>query len=171
MAPSTVTRWGQDGKIVLEGKRVAVAASLARLDELGVSRLRPDVAARHASEAGATLPQQSATEDAVEGSRTEHKARALHFENASLKLAMALSRGERYYLADVKAEGLALGNLLRAAVERLIDQTAPALAAMEDEADRRRLLARDTAELQRLLGQEFGRALRRLRQAARRDRG
>lgn len=50
VAPSTVTRWGQDGKIVLVDGQVDVAASLERLEQLGVGKMRPDVSARHATE-------------------------------------------------------------------------------------------------------------------------
>lgn len=202
VAPSTVTRWGQDGKIVLVDGMVDVAASLARLEQLGVGRLRPDVAARHATETAnkgaktsSPIPNHhpgrknatAATENATTGattadddmafaehvaevnqSKTRYKAIGLHYENQGIKLGMALSRGLRYYRADVRDEAHGLANALRAAVERLIDQAAPRLAVVPGHADRGLLLKREAAKVRRLINLEYPNSLRRLRRAAKR---
>lgn len=195
VAPSTVTRWGQDGKIVLVDGRVDVAASLARLEELGVSKLRPDVAHRHAEEtahapqtaaplpgaqpAPETPPKRngSATPGATDtdlggletggANKAKYKAAVLHFENALIKLGMQTARGQRYYLRPVKDEAQALGNTLRAAVERLIDQTAPRLAILSNHMDRGNLLRRELRDIKRLIDRENTQALRRLRRISR----
>lgn len=202
VAPSTVTRWGQDGKIVLVGEgraaKVNVAASLARLDALGVGQMRPDVTARHAHEAaqddaqraqtvtpmpthhhvadrpaprntGATAAVTDAGLDGVEtggAGKARYKAAALHYENSLIKLGLQIARGQRYDIAAVKDEAAALGNALRAAVERLTDQTAPRLAVLPSHLDRGVLLRREVRRIKRLLNLEHAAGLRRLRRAA-----
>lgn len=201
VAPSTVTRWGQDGKIVLVDGQVDVAASLERLEQLGVGKMRPDVSARHATETAhkgaqtsspipnhhpwkknATEALGNATAGATETddmsfaehvaevnqSKTRYKAIGLHYENQGIKLGMALSRGMRYYRADVRDEAHGLANALRAAVERLIDQAAPRLAVVSGHADRGLLLKREAAKVRRLIDLEYPNSLRRLRRAAKR---
>lgn len=203
VAPSTVTRWGQDGKIVLVNGMVDVAASLERLEQLGVGKMRPDVSARHATETAqraaqtaqpipnhapsqknATAATESATANAtptadddmafaehvaeVGQSKTRYKTICQYYENQGIKLGMALSRGMRYYRADVREEAHGLANALRAAVERLIDQAAPRLAVAPGHADRGLLLKREAAKVRRLIDLEYPNSLRRLRRAAKR---
>lgn len=103
--------------------------------------------------------------DAAGGAdRTAWKTMALSYENQTIKLEMALRRHRRYPLEDVRRESQALGMMLRAGVERLIDQTAPRLAATPDTADRDILLRTECLALARAFRTEFKRALRRLRQ-------
>ncbi len=203
VAPSTVTRWGQDGKIVLVAAgrtaKVDVEASLARLDSLGVGKMRPDVAARHTDETahkaahgpqtakpipnptqpknaasnaasaatvGATLDDLPAPTAGGPG-KAKYKAIALHFENQTIKLGMALAQGRRYPRQEVRDEANGLGNGLRAAVERLIDQTAPRLAVLPGHLDRGLLLKREVRKIKRLINLEFAGSLRRLRRHAR----
>lgn len=202
VAPSTVTRWAQDGKIVLVGHgrraKVDVAASIARLDAMGVGQIRSDVSDRHAFEkgapipthapaqknataaqetrnAGATLDNTTAAEDrafaehvtADSAGKAKYKAIALHYENQGIKLGMALGRGQRFHRADVRDENAALGNALRASVERLIDQTAPRLAMLTRHMDRGELIRREIKKIKRLIDLEHTQALRRLRRNAR----
>ncbi len=96
--------------------------------------------------------------------RARYKAIVLHFENENIKLEMALRRGIRHPAAAVERESYGLGIALRAAVERLIDQLAPRLAALRDEAERAALLRRECAVLARSMKAEFLQAARRLRQ-------
>ncbi len=96
--------------------------------------------------------------------RTAFKAMALRYENEAIKLEMALRRHLRYPLEDVRREAQALGMTLRAGVERLIDQTAPRLAAMTGTAEREALLRAEVAALGRAFRAEFKQSLRRLRQ-------
>lgn len=51
VAPSTITRMGQDGKLIMQGGKIDVEASLKRMDELGLGKIRSDVADRHAKDA------------------------------------------------------------------------------------------------------------------------
>jgi len=118
--------------------------------------------------AGMVVPQLDAQPE-VDGAdtgegRTAWKTMALRYENETIKLEMALRRHLRYPLEDVRRESQALGMMLRAGVERLIDQTAPRLAATPSATDREALLRAECAALTRAFRAEFKRALRRLRQ-------
>lgn len=176
---ATVTRWAEAGKLVLlSDGRIDVEASLQRLAEMRGGR--GDVAARHAKKRGATIPAphpgtenapaavlaQPAGEFDATGGRAKWQRLGLHYGNQQIKLDMALRRGLRYALADARREALGLGATVRAAVERLIDQTAPRLSVMDNPNDRRALLAREIARIRRMVRGELPRALRRLRAAA-----
>ena len=177
---ATVTRWAEAGKLVIAADgRIDAEASLARLNE--TRGARADVAARHAAKRGADIPQPpgaqkkppaaqfEAPDDgalAPAGGRAKWQRIGLHYGNQQIKLDMALRRGLRYALADVRGEAHGLGATVRAAVERLIDQTAPRLAVMDDPQARRALLGREIARIRRMVRGELPRALRRLRQAA-----
>ena len=78
---------------------------------------------------------------------------------------MALRRGLRLDLAAVRRESTGLGAMLRAGVERVIDQTAPRLAAAGTDAERRRILDGEINRLRWIIKRELPRALRRMRQA------
>jgi hypothetical protein len=190
VARSTVKRWADDGKLVMAGKKVNLEASLARIESLSIGQIRTDVAERHREESAqktAQAPlsapesrerhqskpqvQSSASHEPTGGQgsedRTRYKRMARYYQNQSIKVGMALSRGQTYWMKDVGAEGLGLGNALRAGIERLIDETAPSLAAITDARQRQGLLGRETKKLARLLAREYPKALRRLRQGAR----
>ena len=182
---SNVTRAAQAGRIVLTpGGMVDVEKSVQRWYETKGGR--DDVAARHAEnrQAVGQGPQPKAengtaarftatpAQPAGEGNataagsgetRTRYKAVAMQYENQSIKLEMALRRGLRYPLALVKRESLGIGSSLRAAVERVIDQTAPRLAVMTNDLDRRRLLDAELRRLRWMVKSEIPRALRRMR--------
>lgn len=179
---STVTRAAQAGRLVMVGKMVDVEASLARLK--ATEGGRTDVAARHATERGAPVSQAAGTivaghtaaqapctaendtpamADADGAGRARYKAITLQFENQQIKLGMAMARGLRFTRKDVAREATALGAIVRSAVERVIDQTAPRLAVMTDDDRRRHLLAAELRAVRRALRTEFPRALRRLR--------
>lgn len=180
---SNVTRAAQAGRIVLTADGlVDVEASLDRWH--ATKGNRPDVAARHAAQRGAEVPtptrggenataaqigataaQPEGLADPLQDSRTQWKAHGLKYENETIKLEMELRRGQRYLIADAKREAHGLGATLRAAMERLIDQTAPRLAVMADEAERRRLIAAELRRMRMVIKTDFPRALRRLRQS------
>lgn len=170
---STVHRHLAAGRLVLVGQRIDVEPSLARLAQ--VTGTRPDVADRHAAARGrpvvvtATEPTPEPADDTGDGAageRARYKAAAMRYENDQIKLEMALRAGSRLPLPAVKREAMAVGAVLRAALERLIDQTAPRLAIMRDPAERAALLRRELRAVRRTLRAEFPRALRRLREAA-----
>lgn len=176
---STVNRHITAGRVVTRGKLIDVEASLAKL--AATTGTRPDVAARHAAERGAAIPnlveqEKNAQkpenhaaadiglpEDGPTGSKARYKATALHYENAAIKLEIALRRGIRHPLPAVKREAVALGGTLRSALERLIDQTAPRLAVMTSQTDRAALIGTQASALRRLIRSELPHALRRLR--------
>ena len=85
-----------------------------------------------------------------------------------IKLGMAMARGLRFNRKDVAREAVALGAIVRSAVERVIDQTAPRLAVMNAPDRRRELLGAELRAVRRALRAEFPRALRRLRSASQR---
>lgn len=103
--------------------------------------------------------------------RARYKALALEFENRSIKLEMALRRGLRYPLPLVKREAHGLGATVRAAMERIIDQTAPRLAVMTSDIERRRLIDAELRRLRWIVKSELPRSLRRMRAAGQGARG
>lgn len=96
-------------------------------------------------------------------SRAKAKALLMHYENSTLKLEMALRRGLRFERAAVRRESAGLGAILRAGIERVIDQTAPRLAACANDLQRRQILDKEIARLRHIIKRELPRALRRMR--------
>jgi hypothetical protein len=140
---------------------------------------RIDVAARHAAQRGAAIPKaqpaaenapnaeyaQSAASLGVEdGGRNKAKTLLLHYENSAIKLEMALRRGLRYERAAARREAQGLGAMLRAGIERVIDQTAPRLAAAGNDLERRRIVEREIRRLRWMWKRELPRALRRMKE-------
>lgn len=142
---------------------------------------RADVSERHAANRGSAIPTaRMAIENATAvqetsapdmetgetsgGSRAAARAALLHYENQQLKLDMAMSRGLRFLRAAVKRESIGLGSMLRAAVERVIDQTAPRLAAAQNELQRRQILSAEVKRLRWIIKREIPRALRRMKE-------
>jgi len=185
---SQITRAAQAGRVVLTPDgRIDVEASVQRW--YATKGGRADVAARHEARRQAvgymgqqaadhattahlgTMPEQLAVEAPVSAgrTRTEYKALALYFENQAIKLEMALHRGSRYPTEMVKSEALGLGATMRAAMERVIDRTAPRLATMGDDLERRRFLETELRRVRRLLKTGLPRALRRMRRAAKKN--
>lgn len=104
------------------------------------------------------------TADVSGAQRAAAEAERLTWQNALLGLSLELTRGGRIPRAAMSREAQGLGNALRAAVERLIDQTAPRLAAAAaSPAEQRSLLRGELAAVRRQLLGEFSRAMRRLR--------
>ena len=174
---SRITQLKRAGRIVmsLDGKRVDVEASLARMAETADPG-RMDVTERHAANrqaAGKVIaprspPAQDAPTDIALGidpsGRAKAKALLMHFENSSLKLEMALRRGLRFERAAVKREATSLGAMLRAGIERVIDQTAPRLAACGSDIERRQVIDKEIRRLRWMVKRELPRALRRMKE-------
>lgn len=180
---STVTRAAQAGRLVLaDDGRVCITASLAKWHATRGGR--DDVAARHAAERGlpvagvapgATTPataqngptgaeeQGGEASPPAHGSRAFYEAEKVRWQNAELLLAMDLDSGVRIPRGLLQREAHGLGATLRATVERVIDQTAPRLAAATTAEERRRLLTGEMHAARRLLKREFSAAMRRLR--------
>ena len=188
---SQITRAAQAGRLVLNaGGMVEVEASVERWH--ATKGGRDDVAARHAAQRGAGAanrgtvgvqakpsaePAQNGLNNATSaqpgaqpsgempepGGRARYKAVSMHFENQSIKLEMALRRGLRYPLEAVRREALALGATVRAALERIIDQTAPRLAILGTGLERRRLIDTELRRVRWVVKSELPRALRRMR--------
>lgn len=180
---STISRARRAGRLVLAADgQVDFDASAARWHETAGGRT--DVAARHAAQRGAVIPkaqpaQKNATprdsasdaglgaETASGETRNSAKVALLHYENAAIKLEMALRRGLRIERPAMKREAQGLGAMLRAGIERVIDQTAPRLAAAGEDTERRRILDAEIRRLAWVVKREMPRALRRMREAGR----
>ncbi|MCP1675472.1 hypothetical protein J2T57_002622 [Natronocella acetinitrilica] len=174
---STVTRAKQAGRLVLDGHgRVLVDESLARYH--GTAGGRVDVAERHAEARGAALPAATVTglqgtqphgqppaiaDDGQSELRRQHKRAQLYYDNQLAKLEGALRRHKRYRVQDVQREALTIGSALRAALERLVDETAPRLCLADSEA-RAAILAKQVRRVTRAHKAERLRAVRRLRE-------
>lgn len=158
-----VSKLKDAGRLVLVDGLVDVEASRQRIAETEGGR--SDVAERNAQERRqpAAPSQEIDLGEQAAGSRAKFKAMAMHYENQSIKLEMALRRGLRFELDAVKSEAHSLGNTIRAALERLIDQTAPRLAMLKTRQERLRLLENEKRAMRRLVKSEFPRALRRMK--------
>ncbi len=177
---SRITQLKRAGRIVMspDGRLVDVEASIARMAETADPG-RSDVTERHAANrqaAGKTTAAPAAASPSPEKltdathlglnleptGRAKAKAALMHFENGLLKLDMALRRGLRYERAAVKREATGLGALVRAGIERVIDQTAPRLAAASNDLERRVILDKEIKRLRWMIKRELPRALRRM---------
>lgn len=182
---SVVTRAVQAGKIPVEADGSIDFEKAAAAWHANAGG-RADVAARHAAQRGSPIPNPIQGEknapaarfdgsdafggdpgELADGQRAHAKALLMRFENDLLKIEMALRRGLRFERADVRREAANLGAMLRAGLERIIDQCAPRLAAAGDDAERRRVLEQETHRLARIIKREMPRALRRMREDAR----
>lgn len=163
-APSYVTELIKHGRIVLtaNGKRVEVEASLNRIAETA-SGAKPAVAARHQVErvGGKRKPRKQS--EIAEGSRQFYEMQLQAFKNSQKQLDYELANKKRFAIPAVRNEAQALGNTLRVGIEKLIDLSAPRLAALTDPAQREQLLQVEIKQLARVIKAEFPRAMRRLR--------
>lgn len=162
-APSYITELIQQGRLVLtpDGKKVMVEESLQRLADTAV-QTKPAVAARHEAERKQGRKKR-ATAVINEGSRQYYELQLQAIKNQQKILDFELATGKRFAMQDVRREAQAIGNTLRASLERLVDQTAPRLAVMNDKKAREQLIATEIVNLRRVIKAEFPRALRRMR--------
>jgi len=180
---SRITQLAGQGRVVLtaDGKLIDVEASLARMAETADPG-RMDVVERHAAAragkgrapAAAPLPAPELSGDGLgldPSGRARAKALRMHYENSTLKLEMGLRRGLRYERAAVRREAGSLGAMLRAGIERVIDQTAPRLAAASNDLERRLILDKEIRRLRWMMKREMPRALRRMKSEPGKARG
>lgn len=163
-APSYITELISHGRIVLDGKKVNVEASLERIAQTA-SGANPAVSARHeaARKVEAKPRKKREAADVVPGSRQHFEREIQSIKNKHKELNFDLVLGKRFSIGDVRREALGLGNTLRATVERLIDQTAPRLSVMQDKTLRHALLQDELKTLRTVIKAEFPRAMRRLK--------
>ena len=174
---SRITQLAGQGRVVLtpDGKLIEVEASLARMVATADPG-RMDVVERHAAEraskcrapAAAPPPAPELSGDSLgidPSGRARAKALRMHYENSTLKLEMGLRRGLRYERAAVRRESGSLRAMLRAVIERVIDQTAPRLAAASNDMERRIILDQEIRRLRWMMKREMPRALRRMKDA------
>ena len=96
------------------------------------------------------------------GSRAHYKMIAVGYENKTIKLGMALLRNLRFQREASLREPRVIGERLRAAIERMIDQTAARLTVVRSTDERRALIAAETKKIKRVLKIEFVRAIHRM---------
>lgn len=167
-APSYITKLVAQERIVLDATgKVLVEASLKKLKATAGSR--SDVAARNASERKVKKANRQnpaalmVTLDALpDGSRAKYKADTISYENQLQRLNMALAQGLRFDNRAVRDESSGIGNTLRAAIERLIDTTAPRLAIAKTLEERERILQLELAAMRKTMKNAFPRAFLRL---------
>lgn len=167
-SPSYVTKLIAQERLVLdESCKVIVEASLEKLK--ATAGARGDVAARNAAERkGKNGKQQDLAQlnipldELPEGGRAKYKAMTMHYQNSLQKLNMALMRGLRFDHRAVRDEALGIGNTLRAAIERLIDTTAPRLAIAKTRDERGRILQAEIIAMRKVIKNTFPRAIIRL---------
>ncbi len=152
---STVTRWAEIGRIVMDGDAVDVEASLQRIKDTGGAR--PDVAERHAAGravsaqkvgAGDTAPPASmppapGADPSDKVGNSYQAARAVKEKYAALaaKLEYERSVGNLIPKDDVDQALKAFAAATRARLDVLADQLAPILAPVADLGEAHALLA------------------------------
>lgn len=184
VARSTVTRAVAAGRLPVEADGTLDFDKAVAAWHRGAGG-RADVSARHAKNRGAGIPMpQAGQKNAAAGEsapasrvgiavpgedagRAGARVALMQFENATIKLEMALRRGLRFMRADVRREAAGVGSMVRAGIERVIDLTAPRLAAAGNELERRRIIDGEVRKLRSMVKRELTRALRRVQEAAR----
>lgn len=156
---STVTRWGQDGRLVERDGLVDAEASAARIER--TRGTRHDVADRWAEERGVALPAQpaAATEQppADPGHEDGGEAEALGTDEIGLRTRRAkmlsaeadarmrerqdlLAAGEVVERAAVRADLAAAAGLILAGADAMPDELTPLLTGVSDAARVRAIL-------------------------------
>lgn len=182
---STVTRLKQAGRLVMQGRMVEVAASLARIEETGGMRF--DVAARHAAnraqpgtqpaQPGAEKTAQAPLAGAGEGVGTgegsnappaaasgtgERRSDAQARKEAALadlaEMDVKQKRGNLIPKDDVDAALRAFATSVRARLDVLPDQLAPLLAPVSDLDEIHALLAEHARSILAAVADDMGRA-------------
>lgn len=167
-SPSYITKLIAQERLVLdESGKVIVEASLDKIKS--TAGARSDVAARNAGARKGKASQKSepatlhiALDELPEGSRAKYKALALHYQNNLTMLNMAMAQRLRFDHRAVRDEAAGIGNTLRAAIERLIDTTAPRLAIAKTREERARILQLEISIMRKTIKNTFPRALLRL---------
>jgi len=182
---STVTRLKQAGRLVMQGRMVKVAASLARIEETGGMRF--DVAERHAANRAqpVTQPAQPEAEKTAQaplagavkgtgsgdgaiaapasGSGTgERRSDAQARKEAALadlaEMDVKQKRGNLIPKDDVDAALRAFATSVRARLDVLPDQLAPLLAPVSDLDEIHALLAEHARSILAAVADDMGRA-------------
>lgn len=179
---STVTRLKQAGRLVMQGRMVEVAASLARIEETGGMRF--DVAERHAAQraqqdaqhadqktavappagsgegegqgAGAIAP--PATDVVTGERRSDAQARKEAALADKAEMEVQQMRGELIPKGDVDAALRAFGASVRAKLDVLPDQIAPLVAPVTDMDEVHALLAEHCRGILSAVADDMGRA-------------
>lgn len=149
----------KEGRLQLNGRRrLDLKPSLKRWEETK-AHTRPD------RETAAPAP---AAEDAeFEGEITDTDSRAfwrgeiLKAETTALEIELDLRKRSRYQVGDTEKHLSEIGGAIRGGVERLIDQLAPRLLAVNP-ADRHELMQREIQRLKTEVKNQFKRAQRQL---------
>lgn len=165
-APSYVSKLGAQERLVLNEKgMVMLEDTLAKIK--ATAGARSDVASRNAAQRKQGNPPQAEAldipmDDLPDGTRAKYKAVTIHYENQLQRLELSLNHGMRFDSKAVRDEALGIGNTLRAAMERLIDITAPRLAIAKTREERERILNAEIIAMRKTIKNAFPRAMLRL---------
>lgn len=158
---STVTRLKQHGRLVMDGPRVDVAASLARIEATG--GMRADVAERHAAQRGAVAQHAAQAPSAADGqwgnsaagektapagwnppggeSRADAQARKEAALADKAEMEVQQMRGALIPRDDVDAALRTFAASVRARLDVMPDQLAPLVAPVTDLGEAHAILA------------------------------
>ena len=167
--PGYVTELRKAGRLVMtdDGKRVHVTESIALIESTR-DPARAGVAARHAEQRGEALTSAPADiddesagafADAAVTPDARRRAKALadkaEADAAAAIRANLIADGKLYDADDADRAVATTITMLRKALERLPTTLAPQLAAVDDEARARDILAAEIEQMQRDLEREF----------------
>ena len=157
---STITRWAQQGRIVLAPNgKVKVKESIAQLKKTdsGAGKWKQDDSKNDDKSAPADDLTLDDDLDVVSGELGEEraywKAKALDSNNKLVLLQQSLEQGERVRLQDLEREMRGLAKSLKHGVINLVDNLAPQLAHMPDAAERQQYIDAEVHKLfERVIG-------------------
>jgi hypothetical protein len=175
MNRSTISRAIKAGRLILgDDGLLDVDQNLERWQQTKTGT-RSDVADRHRQQRSAAAQDAAGDEDdpdidmprenaatGADANLAGHTRDLLSAQNAMARLALQLRMNRRYPLARIVAEAQAIGAILRAALERMVDQTAPRLAVLSDEGKRSAIIGAECDAVWRLVRRELPRAMRRM---------
>lgn len=165
-SPSYVTKLKQQGRLVLDGKRVKVAASRQLIEQTEAGS-RPDVKDRHAGQRGEQVPLAPAAEggelpddaEPPEGSRAYWE----RMDRKEVAIMRNLSRrqmeGDLVDRADVDFVLNDYGATLRGLLERLADRLSPQVYPLKTLEETHAAISEASDDLQRELAETMKRRI------------
>jgi AcrR family transcriptional regulator len=150
----TVTRWREQGRIIMDGGKVDVVASERQLAETGGAR--PDVAERHARKRNGEEVDKDAP-DLGPGGYQAARAMNEHYKALRAKAEYEQMIGNLLARDDVDAAMRNIGAAVRAALDVLPDQTAPLVGPVTDLHEVHTLLSDACRNVLRGLGETLAR--------------
>lgn len=136
-SPSYVTALAKSDRLVLDGKMVAVAASLRRIrdtEDPNRSDVRERFAANKGDDDGDAHPDREVRPPRP-GSFQHYRTEKMRADAQHAQMELDRLSGNLVDVSSVKTAGVEIGAAFRSAIENMCDQLAPLLAAKTDEAE------------------------------------